>query len=148
MCASLHHAQPILTAAINAGFRESGVQSLKNLDDANSFPMVAVRSSGLAFESLVGYVDDSRDEEKVQRIVDNGALELLATVANDRFVVNRERISRFEEELFRDPGRLNHNERPEDRAVRKRAQGLERQAELVKANESHNMIEVNDQLVT
>lgn len=58
MTASLHHAQPILAAAINAGFRESGVQSLKNLSDGNAFPMVAVRSAGLRVESLVGVCYD------------------------------------------------------------------------------------------
>ncbi|KAL8696638.1 MAG: hypothetical protein Q9201_007557 [Fulgogasparrea decipioides] len=52
--ASLHHASPILKAAIAAGFRESGVQSLKNLYDAHALPMVAVRSAGLAFESVIG----------------------------------------------------------------------------------------------
>ncbi|KAL8875598.1 MAG: hypothetical protein Q9192_009023, partial [Flavoplaca navasiana] len=41
--ASLSHAAPILSAAISAGFRESGVQSLKNLTDPNAIPMVAVR---------------------------------------------------------------------------------------------------------
>ncbi|KAL8879587.1 MAG: hypothetical protein Q9192_008200, partial [Flavoplaca navasiana] len=39
--ASLSHAAPILSAAISAGFRESGVQSLKNLSDPNAIPMVA-----------------------------------------------------------------------------------------------------------
>ncbi|KAL2042679.1 hypothetical protein N7G274_004438 [Stereocaulon virgatum] len=58
MAASLYHAQPILTAAINAGFRESGIQSLKNLDDANAFPMVAIRTAGLALESIVGVVSE------------------------------------------------------------------------------------------
>ncbi len=58
MTASLHHAQPIVAAAINAGFRESGVQSLKNLSDGNAFPMVAVRSAGLRVESLVGVCYD------------------------------------------------------------------------------------------
>jgi tRNA wybutosine-synthesizing protein 3 len=58
MTASLHHAQPIVAAAINAGFRESGVQSLKNLSDGNVFPMVAVRSAGLRVESLVGVCYD------------------------------------------------------------------------------------------
>lgn len=63
MTASLHHAQPILAAAINAGFRESGVQSLKNLDDVNAFPMVAIRSAGLALESVVGARHDQFNDE-------------------------------------------------------------------------------------
>ncbi|OQV07716.1 hypothetical protein CLAIMM_12111 [Cladophialophora immunda] len=53
-CATLRHARPLLAAAVNAGFRESGVQSLRALDDAEHGVMVAVRTAGLAFETLVG----------------------------------------------------------------------------------------------
>lgn len=120
LTASLHHAQPILSAAINAGFRESGIQSLKNLQDPqNSLPMVAVRSTGLALGAIIGYSvdptvmkqregeggeDANRDEEgqedKVQSIVSEEYLGVLVRLANERFEANRERMRRFEEGLF------------------------------------------------
>ncbi|MCJ1469920.1 hypothetical protein MMC07_008564 [Pseudocyphellaria aurata] len=125
MAASLHHAQEILSAAITAGFRESGVQSLKNLEDPNSFPMVAVRTSGVALSSLIGYMHDGENEEEIQSIVDEEYLEILLSVANERFVQNSERIQRFSDNLFR-----RANEVWEDKSVRqarKRAEGLEQQ---------------------
>ncbi|EXJ62946.1 hypothetical protein A1O7_03390 [Cladophialophora yegresii CBS 114405] len=58
-CASLFHARPLLSAAINAGFRESGVQSLRVLDpaEADKGVMVAVRTAGLGFDTVVGRVE-------------------------------------------------------------------------------------------
>lgn len=145
MTASLHHAQPILTAAINAGFRESGVQSLKNLDDVNSFPMIAIRSSGLALESVVGLcrdIDNGVEEDKedeyespdmVESIVNEEYLEILLRLANERFKTNSERMNRFEDDLFhREAGPVSEWEDGEARKARKRAEGL-RQQELLRA---------------
>ncbi|MCJ1314545.1 hypothetical protein MMC25_008227 [Agyrium rufum] len=111
LTASLHHAQPILSAAINAGFRESGVQSLKNLDDGNAFPMVALRSSGLGLAGVVGFVDDADDSESgengteeresVQMLVPSSYLSIMLQVANERFKANAERIVRLRQELAR-----------------------------------------------
>ena len=136
MTASLHHAQRVLTAAINAGFRESGVQSLKNLDDPQAFPMVAIRSSGLAFESVVGastFEAEERynDDEDVNSLVTEEYLELLLKLANERFKANSERMKRFEDELF---GKQIRKETPwedgETRRERKRAEGLRKQNSL------------------
>ena len=139
MAASLHHAQPILTAAINAGFRESGIQSLKNLDDANSFPMIAIRSSGLALESVVGVVIEEKvndacraDADDIRELVDSIVteeyLELLVNLANERFRTNAERRKRFEDDLFGQEKRLEvTKEDREVRRARKRAEGLEKQ---------------------
>ncbi|KIW17223.1 hypothetical protein PV08_04414 [Exophiala spinifera] len=66
-CATLRHARPVVAAAINSGFRESGVQSLRVLDDPEHGVMVAVRTAGLAFETVVGVVvsppDAARSDE-------------------------------------------------------------------------------------
>lgn len=137
MTASLHHAQPVLAAAINAGFRESGVQSLKNLDDANAFPMVAIRSSGLALESVVGVgidkdgVDGVGDEVSVDSIVSEEGLDLLLKLANVRFSVNTERMRRFEDELFSKEARRKAVwEDGATRRARKQAEGLRKQNKL------------------
>ena len=147
MTASLHHAQPILAAAINAGFRESGIQSLKNLDDANAFPMVAIRSSGLALESVIGCVPDrvkdtSRkgsdsknylDSEVVHSLVSDNYLALLINIANDRFISNTERMRRFEFDLFdREATTTSGWEDSKTRQERKRAEGLKQQEEIRK----------------
>ena len=147
MAASLHHAQPILAAAINAGFRESGVQSLKNLDDVNAFPMVAIRSSGLALESIIGCVPDrvkdtievGSDGENyvnnkdVHSLVSESYLDLLLNVANDRFKSNTERMNRFESDLFeREAPKSSNWEDSKTRQERKRAEGLRQQEEVRK----------------
>ncbi|CAD6572238.1 MAG: hypothetical protein ASARMPREDX12_004034 [Alectoria sarmentosa] len=142
MTASLHHAQPILAAAISAGFRESGIQSLKNLDDSNAFPMVAIRTAGLAFESLVGVIprrtqneeDGNESAEYITRIVSEEYLELLTCIANERFRINTERIRRFEQDLFkREEGLRQTWEDSKSRQERKRAEGLKQQQTLRKA---------------
>ena len=135
MTASLHHAQPILAAAINAGFRESGIQSLKNLDDVNAFPMVAIRSSGLALESIIGRTssDGNPNNGDVYSLVTNDYLDLLLNVANDRFESNTERMRRFEADLFkRETTTASTWEDSKTRQERKRAEGLKQQEEVRK----------------
>lgn len=131
MAASLQHAQELLPAAINAGFRESGVQSLKNLDDPNSFPMVAVRTSGLALSSLIGCMQDSKNEEEIQGLVNEEYLEMLLSIANERFAQNSERVRRFSDNLFQkesEVGSVWEDQRA--RQERKRAEGLKQQQRL------------------
>ena len=147
MTASLLHAQPILAAAVDAGFRESGVQSLRNLDDANAFPMVAIRSSGLALESIIGCVPDRvkdpskggldgknyLNNEDVHSLVSDDYLGLLLNIANDRFKSNTERMRRFESDLFeREATTTSSWEDSKTRQERKRAEGLKQQEEVRK----------------
>ena len=132
MTASLNYAQPVLSSAIDAGFRESGVQSLKNLDDPNAFPMVAIRTSGLALSSLIGFAtNDANGADIVHAMVDENHLRLLLQLANDRFEANAERIKRFAENLFQKfetRQRLDPNwEDSKTRQERKRAEGLREQ---------------------
>ena len=133
MTASLYHAQRILTAAVNAGFRESGVQSLKNLTDPNAFPMVAVRTTGLALESWVGVVDGCGETQQAMKcLVSAEYLEVLARLANERFEVNTERACRFEEQLPVNREQQRIREPAEIRKERKRREGLEHQALLMR----------------
>ena len=142
MTASLHHAQPILAAAINAGFRESGIQSLKNLEDPNAFPMVAIRTAGLAFESLIGVIpsrtldenEGEEVEEHVIKIVSETYLELLVSIANERFKINAERMRRFETDLFkREEDLADGWEDSKSRQERKKAEALEQRRTLQKS---------------
>ncbi|KAI4284890.1 MAG: hypothetical protein L6R38_001099, partial [Xanthoria sp. 2 TBL-2021] len=152
--ASLSHAVPILSAAISAGFRESGVQSLKNLTYPNAIPMVAVRSAGLAFESVIGVVrgrsvlppgtlrsdeDGQRQgEDIIEALVSEEYLEMLVGIANERFEANTERIRRFEAVVFGGMEKkiLNDWEDKQTRQERKKAEGLKRREDM-KAN--HNL---------
>lgn len=134
MTASLHHAKPLLSAAISSGFRESGVQSLKNLDDANACPMVAVRTSGLGLESIVASVtqDDKGEVPRFQPLVSKDYYTMLLEISNERFEANQQRIDKFRASL-RDSMALENKklqhiaewESPEARRQRKRKQGLE-----------------------
>jgi len=150
MAASLHHAQPILTAAINAGFRESGVQSLKNLEDPNAFPMVAVRTAGLALGSIIGYAWGSETGEKeTGALVSEEYLETLLRVANARFAANAERIERFSDSLFHgNEGSEPAWENPRSRRERKRAEGLKKKDQLgaqdSQLNRDHGSRELDD----
>lgn len=127
MSASLHHAQAVLAAAIEAGFRESGVQSLKCLEDPNAFPMVAVRSSGLALSSIIGFLDERNGEGKVRSLVEENYLRLLLDLANERFQANRDRIERFRNFLLRVDKQKPAWEDKASRSERMRVLGLERQ---------------------
>jgi tRNA wybutosine-synthesizing protein 3 len=134
MTASLHHAKPLLSAAINSGFRESGVQSLKNLDDANACPMVAIRTAGLGLESIIACVTEGDEDEvpRSQPLVSKNYCAMLLKISNERFEANQQRIDKFRASL-RDAmavesKKLQHIaewESPEARRQRKRKQGLE-----------------------
>lgn len=158
-CATLHHARPLLAAAINAGFRESGVQSLRILDDPNEAErgvIVAVRTAGLGFETVVGLVREHAASAKTcgddadgspQRIVSEEYLALCVSVVNERFAWNVERRERLRRELSRAMEKEglgsettsvageNRNdssvwEDKEDRRRRKREEGLAKRQDL------------------
>lgn len=133
------------------------MQSLKNLDDRNALPMVAVRSAGLALESIIGVVhepplitetasqeaDELPTEETVEALVDERYLEILVHLANERFVANTERIRRFEDGLFgARSNRMDDWEDQETRQDRKRRDGLQRK-EALKAEQSGSATSVD-----
>ena len=98
--------------------------------------MVAVRSSGLALSSLIGFLStDSDGEERVQSIVDEDQLRLLLELGNARFETNAERIRRFEANLFQ--GREHQGdgwEHANERWERKRAEGLREKERVQQEN--------------
>ncbi|KAI1044446.1 hypothetical protein LB505_007005 [Fusarium chuoi] len=134
LTASPEHAQLLLRCGLQAGFRESGALNIiPNGKDAAT-PMVAIRTMGLAFESLIGQQIDGHR----QRIVSPEYLQTLVQIANERFAENKKRIERFQN-AFRDAvaapvPRLNpEGQEWEDAAARrerKRAEGLRKKAEL------------------
>ncbi|KAI4215594.1 MAG: hypothetical protein LQ351_002063 [Letrouitia transgressa] len=152
LAASLHHARPLLSAAIASGFRESGIQSLKNLDDLHAFPMLAVRSAGLGFESIIGFVIESSEktdkayrEDAIESLVSEEYLELLLELANERLEANWERMLRFEEALFGD-GKVKKEkwEDEKERRERKRFEGLRRKEDAWRENGETENTETDD----
>lgn len=103
--ASAHHAA---SAALQAGFRESGINSTQEAKDGSpACPMVAVRSSGLAFDCLIGYHaagTSPEDEGTIRPMVSEAYLRTLVGVANQRFKTNIERRERFRATLLKDSG--------------------------------------------
>ena len=148
-CATLHHAKPLLAAAINAGFRESGVQSLKALDDPESGVMLAVRTSGLVFETVIGTLQEvDNGREDVHIMVSEEYLRTCATVVNARFEWNKVRKQRLTKEVVKI---LNYEEQSkawEDdsaRARRKREEGLRRQAK--KSRDTASLLPTEEQAI-
>ncbi|KAG5934133.1 hypothetical protein E4U60_004050 [Claviceps pazoutovae] len=93
LTASPSHAQALLQAALQAGFRESGALNIIPQADSSTTPMVAVRSMGLSFESLIGF-ESSRSGAR-HALVTVSHLRLLMGIARERFAENSKRIERF-----------------------------------------------------
>jgi tRNA wybutosine-synthesizing protein 3 len=143
MAASLEDARNVLTAANMAGFRESGAMGLSSNKDGTITPMVAVRSNGLALDSVIGYVNT---EGEAICIVSEEHLRLLNNIATERFRVNTERITRFREGLLvayhlskSQEGEIDFEDAATRRA-RKRAEGLIRQEEMRALKAAENEI--------
>ena len=148
MTASLHHAKPLLSAAINSGFRESGVQSLKNLSDPGACPMVAVRTAGLGLEAIIGSIsaDEGDGSRHFRPLVTKSYATMLFRIANERFRANKQRIEKFQvclrKSMALESEKAQHIkqwESPEARRRRKRDQGLKTR-EAAKVN-AHRHIE-------
>lgn len=122
----------MIQAGMEAGFRETGAVSLlKRQPDEEATPIVAVRSMGLSFESLIGVETGGVR----QPVVSRQYLKTLVQIANDRFVENEKRIARFSTALevaFSLPKGKENWEDAQARRERKREEGLRRREELKK----------------
>ncbi|KAF2753297.1 hypothetical protein EJ05DRAFT_504948 [Pseudovirgaria hyperparasitica] len=131
------YAQEMLAAALASGFRESGAVGLSSSTQQESTPTVAVRSTGLGFDAIIGYEICEDGVQRIQSLVDESYLRILVGIANSRFRINSERIARFRDSLFRvrlsniiDEGnqfKATVWEDPVARRERKRQEGLQRQ---------------------
>lgn len=145
LTASLQQAQIVLSAALQAGFRESGALNLTSSTTEPPTPMVGIRSMGLALESVIGFENEGREI----CMVPEWQLKHLVEVSNQRFVENTKRIERFRTLLVEmsvsGAGLGREVRKGEDggewehavvRRERKKAEGLRRAEELRKAKES------------
>jgi tRNA wybutosine-synthesizing protein 3 len=135
----LEQGQVILSAAIQAGFRESGAINLVSSNNEPATPMVAVRSMGLALDSIIGY--SQGDATHPDCFVEEESLECLVSIANERFKENTKRIERFRDLLkkFSAEGSGEGKKKGQDgeewedsqiRRERKRAEGLMRSQQM------------------
>lgn len=132
---SVKDAQHALNAALFAGFRESGISGVLDSKGRSVNPMVAIRSSGLGLDSIVGFNDPDDEVDRTYPMVSEPYLRTLIQVANERFLINAERMNRFQQALKKQVGReMSENTstfEPRDvRKERKRKEGLLRQKEM------------------
>ncbi|KAK4634800.1 tRNA wybutosine-synthesizing protein 3 [Fulvia fulva] len=129
LTSSAVNAQTAYAAAYNSGFRESGIWSITGTDPT---PYVAVRTQGLALESVVAYVDSNGT---IKPMVTEQYLRSMLEVANERFASNAQRKERFRHAFLSTTSSRTSppNWEPTDvRNARKRAEGLKRKEELEK----------------
>lgn len=116
--------------------------------------MVAIRSAGLALESVVGVCledaigaeNDREKQETACSMVSDQYCRMLLKLANERFKINSERMRRFEYGLFTRPtGTAPDWEDGEARKARKRAEGLEKREALRRQEIDHRMPDIDDQ---
>ncbi|ESZ91615.1 hypothetical protein SBOR_8014 [Sclerotinia borealis F-4128] len=142
LTASLEQAQKVLSAALQAGFRESGALNLISTTSEPATPMVGIRCMGLTLESIIGVYHEILDQGVC--LVDNEQLGTLMRISIERFEENTKRIARFRvllEEAMNpvEKKRMGENgedwEDPQLRKERKRAEGLRRAQELKEEKE-------------
>lgn len=84
---------------MTAGFRESGISGLFDSKCRPTAPMVAVRTTGLALDSIIGFHSSDTSHpggrQKIVPIVSEEYLRTLLQLANDRFEENESRKQRF-----------------------------------------------------
>lgn len=137
---------------MGAGFRESGAVSLGASKSGEANPVVAIRSTGYSFDSIIGYQDDTGCNRS---LISEAYLRTLACIANERFKINEERIARFRAQLlglYKPISKTTSGsskpdwEDAEARRQRKRAEGLARQQSLQFAVSEQDALIENESL--
>ena len=97
LCSSLESAHKVNTAAYQSGFTESGISSISTDNLRTSTAMVAIRTTSLAFDSVIGY---EGADGKLIPMVTEAYMRVLVELCNERFQTNKERTEAFRETLF------------------------------------------------
>ncbi|KAK9417419.1 putative Methyltransferase TYW3-domain-containing protein [Seiridium unicorne] len=147
LTASLEHAQLLLRCGLQAGFRESGALNLVSSGGEAITPMVAIRTMGLGLESLIGIQKGGA----IQRTVSAEYLQTLLDISNDRFTENTKRIERFRAAILEavQPPKKKDGTDWEDAAARrerKKAEGLQKKAEMEAARDQSRIPDQADPL--
>jgi tRNA wybutosine-synthesizing protein 3 len=97
LTASPEHAQLLIQAATAAGFPETCAVNLLGDSNMPAKPMVAIRSAGMAFESLLGSQNRSGRRTLMANMF---GINAMADIAVKRFAENEKRRDRFENMFF------------------------------------------------
>lgn len=105
LAGSAESAQTMLGAGMAAGFRESGTSGIVDSKGHPSAPMVAIRSSGLAMDCIIGFqpssiTNDHTRAPHVQPMVSEDYLRTVIVVVNNRFKQNILRKERFRQSML------------------------------------------------
>lgn len=122
LCSSLDNARKLLGAALSSGFRESGISSISSEHD---MVLVAIRTNGLAFDSIIAAVNSTEGEKPVLLVTEQ-YLRMLVHISNQRFEVNQIRKHRLRSAFLQSIGTGQDTawEPAEVRRARKQAEGL------------------------
>ncbi|ORY67285.1 methyltransferase TYW3-domain-containing protein [Pseudomassariella vexata] len=147
LTASPEHAQLLLRCGLQAGFRESGAINLTSARDEPVTPIVAIRSMGLALESIIGV----QVGDDIQPTVSSSYLQDFLRISGERFVENTKRIGRIRTgilEATSAPTKKDGTkwEDAASRRERKKAEGLRRKAELQAQEQQGNAAVENEAL--
>lgn len=140
-CRNANVADRLLKCAQAAGFRESGASNVPG--DEVTPVNVAVRTLGLAMDTIVGYSGESERGDEGDDIgwslVEEQYLARLVRIVNTKFATNFERMERWKQlidEAFSEKKTSTNWESSDARRHRKRHEGLQRQAAMQDNNEN------------
>ncbi|KAK4189209.1 methyltransferase TYW3-domain-containing protein [Podospora australis] len=148
LTASHEHAQLVIQAGMEAGFRETGAVSLlPKKPEEDPTPIVAVRSMGLSLESMVGMQDAAGNRWSLLGESSGYYLQQLVRTSHKLYAENQRRIARFRAALDRsldfeaaDVKKKKKKgedwEDAETRRERKRLEGLQKREEVLRARQS------------
>nr|POE59352.1 trna wybutosine-synthesizing protein 3 [Quercus suber] len=89
------------TAAMDAGFRESGISGIHPSGNKPIMPMVAVRTTGLAFDCIIACKEiTTNGNTRTVPMVSEAYVHTLFSIANERFRLNDERKERFQKSFL------------------------------------------------
>jgi tRNA wybutosine-synthesizing protein 3 len=122
LCSSLESAHKVNTAAYQSGFTESGISSISTDNLRTSTAMVAIRTTSLAFDSVIGY---EGADGKLIPMVTEAYMRVLVELCNEKFRSNKQSF-KPQQSQYSGPSAW---EPIEQRRARMKEDGIRRQAE-------------------
>ncbi|CAC9889940.1 unnamed protein product [Aureobasidium pullulans] len=136
---SLESAQKIHTAALQSGFRESGISSISTDNLRTSTAMVAIRTNDLVFDNIIGY---EGPDGRLIPMVTEAYMRILIELGNQKFQANKARTQQFQNALLTSfgPPQAQYSgpcawEPIEQRRVRMREDDIRRKADAQRTTE-------------
>ncbi|THW83265.1 hypothetical protein D6D15_09698 [Aureobasidium pullulans] len=139
LSSSLESAQKIHTAALQSGFRESGISSISTDNLRTSTAMVAIRTNDIVFDNIIGY---EGPDGRLIPMVTEAYMRILIELGNQKFQANKARTQQFQNALLTSfgPPQAQYSgpcawEPIEQRRVRMREDDIRRKADAQRTTE-------------